>query len=146
MICKKIESCIEDFEKPRDTWKDSKGGKSVFVLDNSNRNVYSKINFEDCVYEGRYNDTKCDYALISNDTVYFVELKGSDVKKGYEQLSATIKETAKCFSNLSIKVRMVVTRNSHPNLAKKTASYKHLFKVTNNDVIVKVNVLNEKIS
>ncbi len=146
MICRKIEDCTEKSKKPLDSWTDPKGGKSKFSIKNNNRIEYSKINFEECVYKGRENDTKCDYALIVGSTVYFIELKGSDVAKGYKQLEATITETKKCFPDFSLRAKLVVSKNNSPDLAKKNIAYKNLARLTNNDIEVKVNVISEKIS
>ncbi|MFT5890247.1 MAG: hypothetical protein ACI9Y7_000337 [Dokdonia sp.] len=143
MICDKIEECSEIFDKPLDNLVDPKGGKSKFSIKNINRNSYIKIDFENCVYEDRQNDTKCDYGLIIDDEVYFVELKGSDVSKGYKQLESTIRETLRCFDGKRIKARMVVTKFSRPDIAKKTTEYKNLVRLTNNDVEVKQNVLTQ---
>ena len=145
MICDKIDDCIEVFEKPLENCTDPKGGKSTFRLVNTERKNFSKINFEDCVYEGKENETKCDYAFIYDNVIFYVELKGSDVRKGYAQLSATIAETSKCFPEKAIKARMVVSKNNAPNIARKSVGYKKLIRKTT-DIIVKQKVLIEKIS
>lgn len=146
MICPKIEDCKEKLEKLHDSWTDPKGGKSKFTIKNENRIEYYKINFEECVYKGRENDTKCDFGLIVGKTVYFIELKGSDVTQGYKQLEATIAETRKCFPDFTFKAKLVVSKNNYPDLSKKNSAYTNLVKWTKKDIEVKVNVLSEKIS
>ncbi|MAM29666.1 MAG: hypothetical protein CMC13_11650 [Flavobacteriaceae bacterium] len=144
MICDKIDDCIEVLDRAIEICRDPKGGKSTFRIENEDRKQYSKVNFEDCVYDGKENETKCDYAFIHRDVVYFVELKGSDVQKGYAQLAATIIDTKKCFQDKEIKARLVVTKNGAPKIAKKSSGYKNLVKNTK-DIVVKQHILTEKI-
>lgn len=145
MICDIIEKCIELINHSKKTLIDSKGGKSKYLIDNKSKSTYSVIDIENCVYKGKDNDTKCDFALITDSSVYYIELKGSDVKKGIEQILSTMSETEKCFKGLSKKTRLVVTKFTKPDLAKKTKQYKDLVKKIGNanEVIISQNSYKE---
>lgn len=145
MICKKIEDCKEKLNKPRDTFVDKIGCKSQYLIENKGRKTYYKVNFESCVYSDRANDTKCDYGMITGESVFFIELKGSDVKKGITQLLSTIKEVKNCFEGKSFEARLIVSKTPKPNLLKKTKEYRDLVKITNQRTIIKKDQHTDKI-
>jgi len=145
MICKKIEECKKEQNKSKFTLQDKKGGRSKFIVFNKSRSEYALIDFENCVYENKENDIKCDYGLVINQSIYYIELKGSDVLTGFKQLSQTIDETEKCFSKFEKKSRLIVTKFSKPDLAKKNKAYKDLVKKLGNteNLIIKQNQYKE---
>lgn len=128
MICTKIEDCKQKLNNPKKTLVDKKGGKSKYLIANKSQSEYSIINFENCVYEDKQNDTKCDYGIETEDSIYYIELKGSDVIKGVKQILTTFNETEKCFGDKAKKARLIVTRFSKPKIAKQTKEYKDLIK------------------
>lgn len=128
MICQKIDDCIKEINFSKKTLSDKIGGNSKYLIDNRSKSNYSIIDFENCVYENKQNDTRCDYGLKTDDTIFYIELKGSDVKKGIEQLLSTINESEKCFNQLNKKARLIITRFSKPNIVKKSKEYKDLVK------------------
>ena len=132
MICKKIESCGKKYNHPKKTLIDFKGGKSSFRIENNSNLTYNIIDFENYVYQNREEDTKCDYGLETDSTIYFIELKGNDLEKGCNQLRATINETKKCFKNKNIKARLVVSKVKKPKLFRNTSNYKQLVKAVGN--------------
>ncbi|QTD36228.1 hypothetical protein JL193_08600 [Polaribacter batillariae] len=131
MICNLIESCKVSVNHSKKTLIDKEGGKSKYLIHNKSTSNYSIIDFENCVYKGRQNDTKCDFGLKTETSIFYIELKGSDAIGGIKQLLATVNETEKCFSNIDKKARLIVTRFSKPKVAKQTKQtkeYKDLIK------------------
>lgn len=146
MICETINVCKgEGLNKTKDTWKDSKGCGSKYLIVNNNRKTYHKIDFENCVYKGRENETKCDYGLLTDDTIYYIELKGRDVKKGVKQLLSTLNETEKCFDDLHKKARIIASKISKPDIIKRMKEYRDLVTKIKGKPIIVTNKYTEKI-
>lgn len=143
MICNEINHCLNSFEIPRKTLRDKKGGNSKYLIENPNHKVFFEIDFEECVYKNRENDTKCDFGIQHENTMYYIELKGSDVKKGVEQLLSTINETERCFKNHTLSARLIVTKFQKPKLVKQTKEYKDLIKIVNQHLIITQNIFTE---
>lgn len=146
MICNRIEDCKKvELDKSKDTWKDSKGCDSKYLIENKSKKTYYKIDFENYVYENKQNETKCDYGLLTEDTIYFVELKGRNISKGIKQLYATLLETEKCFNGLNKKARIVASKIHRPDLMKRDKEYKYLVKKTKEEPIFSTKQYTEKI-
>lgn len=128
MICKEITNCEEGFNQSKKTLIDKKGGKSKYIIDNKSNSDYSIIDFENCVYKNKENDTKCDFGLKTTESIFYIELKGSDIVKGIKQLFTTANETEKCFDILHKKARLVVSKFSKPEVAYRTKEYRNLIK------------------
>lgn len=128
MICEKILDCANSFSHTKKTLNDISGGKSTFIIENNSSSNYEIIDFENCVYEGKENETKCDFGLATDDTIYFIELKGNDLRKGCDQLRMTINATKKCFDDKEIEARLVVSKVNQPKMYKNTPNYKRLIK------------------
>ncbi len=143
MICDEIINCSTSFEIPRKTLIDKKGGNSKYCIDNPDRKEFFEIDFEGGVYKNRNNDTKCDFGIQTKENIYYIELKGSDVKKGVEQLLSTINETEKCFKNHTIEARLIVSKFQKPQLVKQTKEYKDLVKKVNQKFIITQNTFTE---
>jgi hypothetical protein len=145
MICDKIKNCEEKENHSKRTIVDKKGGKSKYLIENKSRNEYSIIDFENCVYKNNHNDTKCDYGLKTENSAFYIELKGSDVLKGIKQLLVTVNETENCFHGMDKKARLIVTRFSSPKRTKLTNDYKNLVKKLGSvgDFVVKQNQYTE---
>lgn len=118
MICKKIEECFENQTKQKHTFSDRKGGNSKLLVENKDQKKFKIIDFEHCVYKNRQNDSKCDYGLVTEDSIFYIELKGSEVAKGIKQILTTFNEVNKCFEKLKPKARLVVSKFSNPILLK----------------------------
>jgi hypothetical protein len=80
MICNLIKECSIEFKNSEKTLVDKKGGGSKYLINNSNKNTFALIDFETCVYKNNQNDTKFDFGINTENIIYFIELKGSDVK------------------------------------------------------------------
>ncbi len=145
MINERIEKCLKEFEVRKKTFIDRKGGNSKYCIENPNGKKFQEIDFETCVYENNKIDTKCDYGLQVDDTVYFIELKGSDVKKGIEQILSTINDTKDYFNNKKFNARLLVSIFPKPELVKQTKEYKDLNKIVKKSLIIKQHIHTEKI-
>jgi hypothetical protein len=151
MICSAVVHCSVSIKDVKKTFIDSKGCKSKYLVENPNRKEYFSIDFENGVYENRENDTKCDYGVQTDTNIFYIELKGSDVKKGIEQLLLTIRETKKCFNGLEPKARLIVSKFPKPESVRNTKEYKDLAKLlnfqylVNDNLEIKQNTFTEKI-
>lgn len=147
MICGKINECKLDFNNAKKTLNDKKGGSSKYSIENKSKNIFYIIDFEKDIYKNQKNDRKCDFGLLTDKSVYFIELKGSDVNKGIKQLLETIIETENCFNKLNLKSRLIVSRFPKPNLLKKRKEYKDLVKKVGStkEVIISQNIFKEVI-
>lgn len=140
MECNEIEKCLVKCTDKKKTLKDKKGGASKLLIENSKNQEYCLIDFENCVYQNKQNDTKCDFGIKTEKEIFFIELKGSDVKQGIVQLKKTIEETKKCFHSLNFKGRLVVTKFQKPNVVKQSKDYIDLMKLVQQDFIIKQNI------
>lgn len=145
MICKKVKECYENHQKPEHTFSDSEGGNSRLLIENKDRKKFTIINFEHCVYKNRQNDSKCDYGFVTGDSIFYIELKGSEVAKGIKQILSTHNETNKCFEKLEPKARLVVSKFPKPDLVKRSKEYRDLARALNNDIVITQKVHKEKI-
>jgi hypothetical protein len=143
MICDQINECSIELKIPKKTLIDKKGGNSKYCIENMDRKSFYEIDFEECVYKNKQNDTKCDYGILCEQNVFYIELKGSDVKKGIKQLLATIVETKECFNGKKLKARLIVSKFPKPELIKQTKEYKDLVKIVNQNLIITQNIHTE---
>jgi hypothetical protein len=144
-----IDNCSVETDKYKNVLIDKIGGKSKYIIENKTNKKYSQIDIENCVYKNLQNETKCDFGIKTENIFYLVELKGSDVKKGIEQLLSTLIAFKNYNQSLDFKARLIVTRFQSPNLVKKNAVYKNLVKLLkhienkNNHLIIKQNIYTE---
>jgi hypothetical protein len=111
MICTRIEACKEGRTQALETFRERGKCRSLYKVSNPSGQMYHRIDFEQCVYEGRNADTRCDFGVLRDREIIYIELKGGNVKHGLEQLIATIDDTSKCFVGLNRKARLVVTKS-----------------------------------
>ena len=148
MICEKINQFSIEKDNKKLTLIDKKGGKSKYLIENDSLKKFKQINFEEDIFT---NDaSKCDFGIKTGKNVFFIELKGSDVKSGVVQLLETIKATEKCFLELNFKARLIISKFPKPDLVKNTKEYKDLVKKVKhlegkNDSLVIRNSFTEKI-
>lgn len=85
--------CCEIINYPRIVCEEKKS-KITFL--NPNKIEIQKITVDGCQITD-HNKPKCDYLLIHNETEkeYYIELKGHDIKRGLEQIEATIPRLSK---------------------------------------------------
>ncbi|BEV04618.1 hypothetical protein [Chryseobacterium gambrini] len=143
--CEDIEKCCSESSDKRKTLKDKKGGSSRLLIENKLQKKFNIIDFEDCVYKAKQQETKCDFGILTDTEIIYVELKGSDVKQGIFQLKSTIEDTKQCFKDLNFKGNIVVTKFSKPNLVKQRKDYKDLVKLLQKEPVIKQNIHTENI-
>ena len=126
MICEKINQFSIEKENKKLTLVDKKGGKSKYLIENNELKKFKQINFDEDIFTN--DDSKCDFGIKTDKNIFFIELKGCDVKSGLVQLLETIKATENCFLELNFKARLIVTKFPKPDLVKNTKQYKDLVK------------------
>ena len=140
MICDRIDKGKMAFNSSKKTLLDKKGGKSKYIISNPSNGDFSIIDFEKDIRKSE-NESICDFGMLTDDSFYYIELKGRSVEKGIKQLLTTIRLSNDCFPELSKKSRLVVSRFPNPNLAKKRKEYLDLKRLS--EVIVKQNQYTE---
>ncbi len=68
--------------------------KSSFLICSSQHADFIKMKFDNCnCFISRPNEKRCDWIIdsLSNNTYYFIELKGADIVKALEQLENSVK-------------------------------------------------------
>lgn len=111
-----------------------------FKIDNPNCKKLEKIRVDGCMIT---SGVRCDYAVLvdrnSNNLndVYLIELKGCDVKHGYEQLLETykfFKSNSSCsFDSKTMHLCLVISKKSKPML--KSTAEKRIDKLKNDGYI-----------
>lgn len=150
-LSESIDNCLLETDKSRNVFADKIGGKSKYILENKTNKKYFQIDIENCVYTNFQNETKCDYGVKTENIFYLIELKGSDVKKGIEQLLSTLISFKDCYQNIDFKARLIVSRFQSPNIVKKNKEYKDLVRLLkhienkNNNLIIKQNIYTDTI-
>ena len=63
-------------------------GKRLEIISNED---FTKIKIDDCLIKSQVRE-KCDFGILrnSNNDFYFVELKGTEIQKAFNQIVATI--------------------------------------------------------
>jgi hypothetical protein len=95
-------------------FKDDKVSRK-YIGKNSNQKDLIGLRVDDClIKEGQ----KCDYLLINiNDkTLYFIELKGSDLIKAIDQIDRTLDILLPRIEHQIVNGRVVLSRVSTPDL------------------------------
>ncbi|MBN1191913.1 MAG: hypothetical protein JXA46_19330 [Dehalococcoidales bacterium] len=93
--------------------------------------------------------TACDY-LVANSrekSAYFIELKGSDVYKAYEQIQQTIFHVKDKLRGFTVNVRVIPTKVAVPDIQNdsKTLLFRKLIKSFDGDLKIKSISMIEKI-
>ena len=146
-----INNCSLETNKTKNVLIDIIGGKSKYIVENKDNIKYFQIDIENCVYKNLQNEAKCDFGIKTENTFYLIELKGSDVKKGIEQLLSTLLAFKKCYQTIDFKARLIVSRFQSPDIVRKNKEYKDLVKFLkhienkNDNLIIKQNIYVEKI-
>jgi hypothetical protein len=95
-------------------FKDDKVSRK-YIGKNPNQKELIGLRVDDClILEGQ----KCDYLLINfNDkTLYFIELKGSDLVKAIDQIDRTLDILLPKIEHQTVNGRVVLSRVSTPDL------------------------------
>lgn len=111
MACKPYKNCFEFAEQKNKivTFADKKSS-TKYIYENDSLDTLSKYRVDGCLIKD--DDSKCDYLLLNctKEVSYFVELKGSDLIKGVEQIVRSIDMLHKDFKGYSVEARIVLTR------------------------------------
>jgi hypothetical protein len=113
---------IEDYQdcqlfsdnRSRAVFKDAKVSRE-YTGKNPNKKELKGLRVDDClIKEGQ----KCDYLLINvnNKTLYFIELKGSDLIKAVDQIDRTLDILLPKIEHQKVNGRVVLSRVSTPDL------------------------------
>lgn len=82
-----------------------------------NRNAYDVRQFriDGDVYSKTDSASRCDYLLLndSKTDAYFIELKGSDIKKAIQQIDSTIADILPSIHNYTVYPRVIYHSGSH---------------------------------
>ena len=148
-LSESLDNCSLETDKSKNVLIDKIGGKSKYIVENNDKEKYFEIDIENCVYKNLQNETKCDFGIKTKNTFYLIELKGSDVKKGIEQLLSTLIAFKNCYQNIDFKARLIVSRFQSPDIVRKNKEYKDLVKLLkhienkNDNLIIKQNIYTE---
>jgi hypothetical protein len=127
MLLQNIENCIETNDHRAIAIAVENGKKIVF--ENKSKVNIKKIKCDGCIPFGSI-EKRCDFIfdITTADTgkiVYFVELKGTDVRSAIKQLNRTISNVGHLYSDAVWQGRIVVSRVAVPNI-KNEANYMKL--------------------
>jgi len=104
------------------------------------KSIYKAINRNnEDLYRPGSKAIRCDYLLDANRELYFIELKGSDIKKGLKQVLSSIKNLEQYFTFNSTKARIITTRGTKPKRLNTYKEYRDLLRLIGKDGIVLSN-------
>jgi len=106
-----------------------KENKSIYRGQNNGNEEILKYKVDGCIYNNTSNVSRCDYLLETTSQLFFIELKGTHIKKGLGQLYTTIGNIKNNFREKTIKARLVSTRGAKPNRLNTYKEYKDLSKL-----------------
>lgn len=139
----------EDIRSPRDRKIISieENGKK-YIGKNSNSKITRTIRVDGCLINDS-SSNKCDYILLNEDDkiVFFIELKGCDIKHAAVQITETIKKLGIELSEYGTFLARIVCSECPPNM-RNTPQFLALLrqlKKYNGDVKIKQNKLEEVI-
>lgn len=90
---------------------------------------FTRIRIDDCLIPSQQVQ-KCDFGFVrhSNNEFYFVELKGKDVKKAFEQIISTIDNFERNFIKISKEKRLgFIVSSKNPLVGQETNILKQTF-------------------
>lgn len=124
-----------------------KKNKSLYrAVNNQERNV-SKYEVDGCIYKAGTNETRCDFLLETNQILYFIELKGSNIQKGLEQVLVSIKDLKQFFQYSLINARIITTRGTRPQRLNTYSEYRVLLRlIGKGSVIIRNTPFEESIN
>ena len=144
MIEERLNQCEES---KKDSVILLKEKKSVYRLINLNNSSISIYNIDGCVYDAGSIETRCDYLVNTDDKLFFIELKGINVRKGLNQILTSIRKLKQYFNYDSINARIVTTRGQKPKRLNTFKEYRDLVKlIGTKGVVLKNSPFEEKIN
>lgn len=144
-ICTTISDAMQITRDSKPKFVDPKiGAKSVYYIENTEKKAIKYVDVEKNLFQdSKYQ--KCDFIIESDQTVRYLELKGSDIKAGFDQLSKTIEMTKICFMSKIIQARIISSKSSDAPKLRTTNLYINLQKLTNNNFKIEKSGFTEKI-
>jgi len=108
--------------------------KRKFILQNNSLNMINKVRVDGCYIN---NGAKCDYLieLINSNivkTVFYIELKGSDINHAIEQIESTLQHCRQVHNNIDKECYIVLSR--FPSAGTSSQVLKKKFKQRNNGI------------
>jgi hypothetical protein len=99
--------------------KDNKGGRSNYRGNNQLKQSIIVYRIDGGIINDEKNQ-KCDYAIYTNmDSLYFIELKGSDYNQALKQIISTIEKLIKKVSEVEVSrvyARIVLSKGRTPEM------------------------------
>ncbi len=121
MNCKGLKAILGGTDKCYSaTETKAEENKRTFYLDVRNDKIsFCRIKYDKCIYQGK--DEHCDYIFALNHSDkktewLFIELKGQDIKKGIDQITASIKQIGQ--SKLKGRLSAFVVSSKVPKAAR----------------------------
>lgn len=89
--------------------------KCQYVFYNDNQFDICQVDIDGCMIK---NGKRCDFLVIypENSSVYFVELKGSDLFQAVDQINQSLNILLPYLNNTKINARIVLTKVSVPDI------------------------------
>tara|TARA_R110002049_G_scaffold70608_3_gene182356 strand:+ start:8939 stop:9373 length:435 start_codon:yes stop_codon:yes gene_type:complete len=110
--------------------------KSEYMALNNQRINVPKYKVDGCIYKSSSDKIRCDYLLKANQKLYFIELKGSDIKKGLKQVLLSIVNLEQFFDHNSLNARVITTRGTKPKRLNTYKEYRDLIKLIGKGSII----------
>lgn len=117
--------------------------KSKYIANNLNRNTIYLYKIDGDIIPSSTSELRCDY-LLENETnmdLYFIELKGTDLKHAIDQIYATIQRYQYIIQKYTVKPRIVYQSNTHAIQDSKVRKFRKQYKLS----IIKTNYIEENI-
>lgn len=113
--------CLECLRMSKNKIFSLKENRCSFVLSNTAQRTVDKLKIDGCVI----NDTseRCDWAIIDleTSTEFYIELKGSDVCKAYNQIECTVNRLT---SDRNKEKLGIIVHNKNPSTDSEQMVYK----------------------
>ena len=138
-----INGCVPYREGRHQTFTSSENG-CTHIGKNVNHNVVRQFKVDGEVLQEGHADSRCDYVLLNDEkkTSYYIELKGSDLKKAIQQVEDTISMIAPSIPTYTIFRRIIYRTGSHNVHDSKVTVWKGRHK---SSAIIKSRMLEENI-
>jgi hypothetical protein len=91
------------------------GNKQEYRVTNKNGKEICKIRVDGCLIK---DGERCDYLILvcENQSAFFVELKGHDLKKAISQIDSSLTKLISEIKEFKIYARIVLNRNPTPDI------------------------------
>lgn len=133
-----LKGCIIYADKRKCATAEEKG--KLYTLNNNNGFKITKVKIDNCVF--RDETKKCDWMFLVGDKfIVLVELKGGKIRESLPQLLITYQLLKDKIKNERIFARVCTGKNNHVPKIKDNTIYKELQRVTNKNVKIGKNLI-----